>query len=310
VIAHEVVHVLGRHTYAAHRDARRKNLIGTLIGAGLNIGGGLFGAGWGSALSVAGTALPVLLEVNRRGYAQEMERAADAFGVDLAIAAGFDPRGLSRALQRLKIPELDADLELYYTDHPSLDERTQWVDALVEARGAPAAVAEDAVLARGRYRPVVESATRDAITLAIAINEFRLAVRFAESLAQRGTVTGATQLHLGEAFRHLGPRAVDTLSREERADRTPGEVAAGILKRDGADALLDNFERARGAYEAALALDPALGRARLGLTRLDATLDEYISMAMPAGDVQARAGTLKDAIGRSLKGERSHETQP
>jgi predicted Zn-dependent protease len=58
----------------------------------------------------------------RQGYSQEQELEADAAGLELARAAGFDAGGARRVLARLGAPA-DPLLFSYFATHPPLEVR-------------------------------------------------------------------------------------------------------------------------------------------------------------------------------------------
>ena len=66
-------------------------------------------------------------------YSQDRELEADEFGARLAAAAGYDPRGAIRALERLREAEVDDGLPLseYFASHPPLDVRIERLRELI-----------------------------------------------------------------------------------------------------------------------------------------------------------------------------------
>jgi predicted Zn-dependent protease len=116
VLAHELGHVAHRHgmRVLAHRLG---------LGAAL----GLVFGGFDQivdALAVAAT------DLERLAFSREQERDADAFGIELLLRAGIDPRGL---------PEFFGQLEGYrlpdwLATHPAPSDRRQRILDLVAGR--------------------------------------------------------------------------------------------------------------------------------------------------------------------------------
>jgi predicted Zn-dependent protease len=65
----------------------------------------------------------------RQGYSREQELEADAFGVRVARAAGFDPAAARRVLVRLSVESAaEPLLSGYFATHPPLDERLRHLE--------------------------------------------------------------------------------------------------------------------------------------------------------------------------------------
>ncbi|MBW2289705.1 MAG: M48 family metallopeptidase [Deltaproteobacteria bacterium] len=66
-------------------------------------------------------------------YSQDRELEADEFGARLAAAAGYDPRGAIRALERLREAEEHDGLPLseYFSSHPPIDIRIERLRGLI-----------------------------------------------------------------------------------------------------------------------------------------------------------------------------------
>jgi predicted Zn-dependent protease len=102
VVAHEMGHVLRRHA----RDRFMVDLVFDVVGRRLPAAG------------------QVVREVLAKGYSRDQELEADGEAVRLLRAAGFDPDGGVRALERLaqRAPE-QAGLAEYFSTHPRFDQR-------------------------------------------------------------------------------------------------------------------------------------------------------------------------------------------
>ena len=111
VVAHEMAHVIRRH--AINRLLRQTALSAAALAA----------PGRGS---LAPWIKKVGLEWLERAYSQEHEFEADAFGALLMRAAGFDPAGAIRLLQRLGGLDQTPDhsgLAPYLSTHPAVEDR-------------------------------------------------------------------------------------------------------------------------------------------------------------------------------------------
>ena len=119
VVGHEMGHVVRGH--AMERVTNQLVLSAGLRAARLP--GGLL-AQW---VVSAGASLL------RSAYSQDQELDADEFGARLAAAAGYDPRGAIRALERLQSMQRGGELPLaqYFSSHPPLEVRIEKLRALI-----------------------------------------------------------------------------------------------------------------------------------------------------------------------------------
>ena len=111
VVAHEMAHVIRRH--AIDRVLRQKVLSAASMASP---GRGVFGV-W---LRKVG------LEWLERAHSQDDEFEADALGIRLSRAAGFDTAGATRLLERFRMLEQGPGLlglGPYLSTHPPVDER-------------------------------------------------------------------------------------------------------------------------------------------------------------------------------------------
>jgi predicted Zn-dependent protease len=110
VLGHEMAHVLRRH---AIDRVMASSMLNAAVGR-LSIAGGVLGR------SVAGLAATLL----QQGYSRDQELEADALGVRLAVAAGFDGGAAVRLLDRLAGAGGDiAGLAAYFASHPPFEVR-------------------------------------------------------------------------------------------------------------------------------------------------------------------------------------------
>jgi predicted Zn-dependent protease len=114
VVAHEMGHVLKSHA----RDRLMADLVFDLVER---------------RLPAAGRAVHQMLG---KGYSREQEREADAEALWLMDAAGLDPAGGVRVLQRLaELGTQPSGVEEYFSTHPTLEERIRALREQLEASG-------------------------------------------------------------------------------------------------------------------------------------------------------------------------------
>ena len=121
VLAHEIGHIVGRHSINQLAARFGMSLLITLtLGEDLELLGQI-----GASLASA-------------RFSRDDEREADTFGIRYSIAAGYDPRGLLRFFEKLK--ELKgrrpSSLEKLFSSHPPTDERIRRIERLIDQSGA------------------------------------------------------------------------------------------------------------------------------------------------------------------------------
>jgi predicted Zn-dependent protease len=124
ILAHEIIHVTGKHHLQALRTKARAGLATQLIGSQLrnNLGG-----------AVSQQMLNLGRNLYSSGLDQGDEFDADRQGVALAARAGFDPYGLPSVLQGLRTTTPDNALfTLTLSTHPPAQQR---LDQLEQAMG-------------------------------------------------------------------------------------------------------------------------------------------------------------------------------
>ncbi len=121
VLAHEIGHIVGRHS------------VNQLVGRfGLDV---LKELAFGKDPHQIGQLAAQLASTR---FSRDDERQADAFGVRYAIAAGYDPHGLLRFFAKLKKLEAHrrSDLARLFASHPPTDERIRRIEHLIDQYGA------------------------------------------------------------------------------------------------------------------------------------------------------------------------------
>ncbi len=113
-VAHEISHGVARHGTQRMSAASETN------------------ASAGAVLGSAGTATQIAAQIAAQGafasFSRADEREADELGVQLMVAAGYDPEGLAMLLERLARQEQGGGVALFRS-HPLSAERVQNVRA-------------------------------------------------------------------------------------------------------------------------------------------------------------------------------------
>ncbi len=119
VLAHEVQHILQRHTT---RTIVQEASTGVLVAA-------LFG----DPSAVAAFGLNAARLLGRLGYSRRHEEEADTEGMRMILAAGIEPAGMINFFRQLLEQGHDpSDFGAYWTTHPPTQERIERLTRLVE----------------------------------------------------------------------------------------------------------------------------------------------------------------------------------
>jgi predicted Zn-dependent protease len=126
ILAHEIGHVVGRHS---------ANQLATQLGLNIlvSLALGENSEELASLAAQAGTSGALAR------FSRDDEREADAFGVKYTIAAGYDPRGLLTFFEKLKKLEgrRQSGLESLLSSHPATQERIDRIDRMIQKAGNP-----------------------------------------------------------------------------------------------------------------------------------------------------------------------------
>jgi predicted Zn-dependent protease len=117
VIAHEIGHVVLRHSVKQMQQAQGAN-VGMMIGCVLT---SICNTGLGQAGAQIG-ATAVFAKFSRDDEAQ-----ADAAGIDELVRAGINPNGMTQMFEKLLAERktAPAGLDAFFTDHPLEEDRIQ-----------------------------------------------------------------------------------------------------------------------------------------------------------------------------------------
>jgi predicted Zn-dependent protease len=126
ILAHEIGHVVGRHS---------ANQLATQLGLNIlvSLALGENSEELASLAAQAGTSGALAR------FSRDDEREADAFGVKYTMAAGYDPRGLLTFFEKLKKLEgrRQSGLESLLASHPATQERINRIDRMILKAGNP-----------------------------------------------------------------------------------------------------------------------------------------------------------------------------
>ncbi len=124
-LAHEIGHVIAKHGLEAMRTAGYADALATAAKSSEEL------AKFGQATD------SVVDTVVKKGYSQPQESRADLLAVDYVIAAGYDPNGYHRFLQRMAATKTSGGHAAMST-HPGLGDRANRVAAKIKEKGNPA----------------------------------------------------------------------------------------------------------------------------------------------------------------------------
>jgi predicted Zn-dependent protease len=226
IIAHELTHVMRRHTYVHNRSNRKKFLTMNVMSAiGAYAPGGLVGA----VITVVTTVAPFIMIATIYGYSRDLEREADLKGIDMMISAEYPPEEMVNVMKLLDKDFEGENIRLFYNDHPSLDERIKYLSSYLGARADRVTPQMELNRERKLYFGKVESVMRHDLQLAINAGRARSAVYLAQRLVDFHD-DSENLFWLAESYRALGPRAPQ-LAEKELTNSAKKDAAKKSLKR-------------------------------------------------------------------------------
>lgn len=315
ILAHELTHVMRRHTYVHNRSNRKKFLTMNVMAAiGAYAPGGIVGA----VITVVTTVAPFIMIATMYGYSRDLEREADLKGIDMMISAEYAPEEMVNVMKLLKKDFEGENIRLFYNDHPSLEERIKYLSGYLGARADRVTHQMELHRERTAYFRSVESVMRHDLQLAINAGRARSAVFFAQRLIDFHE-DSENLFWLAESYRTLGPRAAQ-LTEKEMTNSAKKDAAKNRLKRTAEEeerdllatpAGKDNWQKhqqlAEQFYQRALNAENPVPVAHRGLgmlyeklgrgTEAAAEYEKYLELAPAANDrgrIQRRIQTLKE----------------
>ena len=291
VIAHELTHVMRRHTYLQNRSMRKKFLTMNIMAAvGAYAPGGIVGA----VISIVTAVAPFIIIATIFGYSRDLEREADLKGIDMMISAEYAPEEMVKVMKLLDRDIEGENVRLFYNDHPALQERIKYLSSYLGARADRVTSQMELNREKAAYFRKMESIMRHDIQLAINAGRFRSAVYLAQRLVDFHPDASENVFWLAEAYRTLGPRAPQLTDKEltnsakkdaakKREKRTVEEEERELLANPaGQENWKNHQQKAEELYRRALSLDSPTPVAHRGLGMLyeklgrkDAAAAEY-----------------------------------
>ena len=273
IIAHELTHVMRRHTYQHNRSNRKKFLTMNIMSA---IGAYAPMGAVGAVIMVVTTVAPFIMVATMYGYSRELEREADLKGIDMMISAEYPPEEMIQVMKLLNKDIEGENIRLFYNDHPSLDERIKYLSGYLGARADKVTPQMALNRERAAYFRNMEPVMRHNLQLSINSGRYRSAVYLAQRLVDFHP-DSENLFWLAEAHRTLGPRTPQLTEQEltnsakkdaakKREKRTLEEEERELLATPaGKENWQQNQQKAEELYLRALAAENPIPPAHRGL---------------------------------------------
>ena len=314
IIAHELTHVMRRHTYMQNRTMRKKFLTMNIMTAvGAYAPGGVIGA----AITAVAMIAPFIIVATIFGYSRDLEREADLKGIDMMVSAEYPPEEMVTVMKLLDRDIEGENVRLFYNDHPALRERINYLSSYLGARAQTVTPQMELNREKAGYFRTMEPLMRHDVQLQINSGRFRSAVHSAQRLVDFHP-DSENLFWLAESYRVLGPRAPQLTEREltnsakkdaakKREKRTVEEEERELLATPaGQENWKQHQQKAEELYLRALSLDNPAPAAHRGLAMLYEKLartpaavteyEKYLEMSPAAIDrerIQRRVEALR-----------------
>jgi predicted Zn-dependent protease len=317
IIAHELTHVMRRHTYLSNRSNRKKFLSMNVMAA---IGAYAPLSVVGAVITAVTTVAPFIMIATMYGYSRDLEREADLKGIDMMITAEYPPEEMVTVMKLLDKDIEGENIRLFYNDHPSLDERIKYLSTYLGARADRVTPQMELNRERKLYFQTVEPVMRHNVQLAVNAGRARSAVYHAQRLVEFHP-DSENLFWLAESYRVLGPRAPQLTEKEltnsamkdaakKREKRTAEEEERDLLATPaGKDNWQKHQQLAEDFYKRALSAENPAPVAHRGLGMLyeklgrgsdaAAAYEKYLELSPSAIDrerIQRRLTALKEKL--------------
>ena len=317
IIAHELTHVMRRHTYVHNRSNRKKFLTMNVMSA---IGAYAPMSAVGAVIMAVTTVAPFIMIATIYGYSRDLERESDLKGIDMMISAEYSPEEMVNVLKLLDKDIEGENVRLFYNDHPSLDERIKYLSSYLGERADRVTHQMELNRERAAYFRNVEPVMRHNLQLAINAGRVRSAVYLAQRLVDFHD-DSENLFWLAESYRTLGPRTLQLTEKEltnsakkdaakKREKRTAEEEERDLLASPaGKDNWQKHQQMAEQLYRRALSAENPVPVAHRGLgmlyeklergTDAAAEYEKYLELspsAIDRGRIQRRIEALKEKL--------------
>ena len=317
IIAHELTHVMRRHTYMHNRSSRKKFLTMNVMSA---VGAYAPMSVVGAVIMAVTTVAPFIMIATMYGYSRDLEREADLKGIDMMISAEYSPEEMVNVLKLLDKDIEGENIRLFYNDHPSLDERIKYLSSYLGARADRVTHQMELNRERAAYFRDMEPVMRHNTQLAINAGRARSAVYLAQRLVDVHA-DSENLFWLAESYRALGPRASQLTEKEltnsakkdaskKREKRTAEEEERELLATPaGKDNWQKHQQLAEQFYQRALNVENPVPVAHRGLGMLYeklergsdavAAYEKYLELSPSAIDrerIKRRVEALKEKL--------------
>jgi len=315
VLAHELTHVMRRHTYLENRSMRKKFLTMNVMAM---VGSLAPMSVVGAVIMAVTTVAPFIMVATIYGYSRDLEREADLKGIDMMISAEYAPEEMVNVMKLLDKDIEGENIRLFYNDHPALDERIKYMSSYLGGRADRVTHQMELNRERAAYFRNVEPVMRHDIQLAINAGRARSAVYLAQRLVDFES-DSENLFWLGESYRALGPRAPQLTEKQltnsakkdaskKREKQTVEEEERELLATPaGQENWKKHQQLAEDFYKRALNAENPTPLAHRGLgmlyekleRRSDAAVEyeKYLELSPSASDrgrIQRRIETLKE----------------
>ncbi len=276
IIAHELTHVMRRHTYLQNRSNRKKYLTMNIMSA---IGSYAPFSVVGAVIIAVTAVAPFVMVATMYGYSRDLEREADLKGIDMMISAEYAPEEMVQVMKLLDKDLEGENIRLFYNDHPALDERIKYLSSYLGARADKVTSQMELNRERAAYFRNMVPVMRHNVQLSINAGRLRSAVYHAQRLVDYQS-DSENLFWLAEAYRTLGPRAPQLSEREltnsamkdaakKREKRTTEEEERDLLATPAGKEIWERHQqKAEELYLRSLAAENPLPLSHRGLGML------------------------------------------
>ena len=248
LLGHEMSHVTYRHAVENFRNVKNT----TAVLATVQVASIPFGA-YGNLASLLGN-VGAMAAVT--GYSRELEREADAAGLQLMVQAGYDPHESPKLFNHLKrdIDEQEVKEPFFFGSHPRLNERINNYTVFIRENypNTKGAVNEE------RFMAVITPMLLDNAMSDLSMGRYKSAKWGIERFIQRQPENASGHFCMAELYRQMGKQedresAIQAYSRAIQCDPAYPEPHKGLgmiyFKQK-------RYDKSRTAFEQYLLLAP------------------------------------------------------